>query len=473
MANRLVVRNQSSITHKRRKLPKSGSGALTCSLKPSSRFKQRRRVRESLDEPSIQVLTRTNLPLTLALHTDQIGKDHIHHTGQVHKEVIERAEGRLNTRHNKHVIEQWDYQHNRGTPFPEIPLPLTVKRSGDCRNFWATQQVHNEIIRRASKTIDSYLPEHVMAMRRRKTRNRNIILSNHGKQQAQNKKLKVQRRLAKSQKIISNSNKSSSINKYSEKHNLKPASAQQLRDWSFRENVVATTLKMYAKKKVLKGSGFESARSCRSNGDISINDQADFNEPFLKQQGPAGLSINYLRSSLTPSPGISASNRPSNSTKAQHMRLSKSALALRNKNGKQNGKKSNRKKSNRPQSASHKRRPSQKNGGGSQNKNSTMNGAGKRQRPKSAGGRGRRRDSLKTHLRKSNKEWARQLNTNSGVDFLRDDVTGEWKGVKQAAAFKSGIESNSKEVTMFHRTLDTVAIKSPTGRSHSARRPKS
>ena len=35
------------------------------------------------------------------------------------------------------------------------------------------------------------------------------------------------------------------------------------------------------------------------------------------------------------------------------------------------------------------------------------------------------------------------------------------------------IESNSKEVTMFHRTLDTVAIKSPTGRGHSARRPKS
>ena len=55
----------------RRQLPKTGSGALTISLQKSYRAKQRRKVNESLDEPSIQVLNRNNLPLTLALHTDQ------------------------------------------------------------------------------------------------------------------------------------------------------------------------------------------------------------------------------------------------------------------------------------------------------------------------------------------------------------------------------------------------------------------
>ena len=180
----------------RRTLPRSGSGALTISLKQSRRARARRKVNASLDEPSIQVLNRDNLPLTLALHSDFLEKNHIHQTGLAHKHLIQTAQQRLETRHGKHVIEQWDYQHNRGVPFPEIPLPLTVKRSGNVKHFWKTLCTHNEIVQKSTKTIDSYLPDHVMAMRRRKEKNRNIILKNHKLAQKNDKNKKMEKRAA-------------------------------------------------------------------------------------------------------------------------------------------------------------------------------------------------------------------------------------------------------------------------------------
>ena len=437
---RLAITNNTTSTRRRKQLPRSGSGALTISLKQSSRAKARRQVNATLDEPSIQVLNRNNLPLTLALHSDFLEKNHIHQTGIAHKHLIQTAPKRLETRHDKHVIEQWDYQHNRGVPFPEIPLPLTVKRSGDCRHYWATLQTHNQIIKKSTKTINSYLPEHVMAMRRRKSRNRKIILKNFGKNNKKEKKKKIkrarQRRLQENNGDHSDGRRSGSGSgsgsgsdavKYAKKHQLRPASAQQLRDWSFRENVVATTLQMYAPKKTLTSG-------------ISVDDHASRSEPYLKQQGPAGLSVNYLRASLTASPGIPLYKRPKSATPSQRKQLNKNV---------------------RPKSAHNRRR-----------KLNPTN-AGKRV------ARGRRPATSNSNI--SIDDWAHQLGVQereaTGVDFLRDEQ-GEWRGVKRAAhaasssAHRSSVDSNQKGVTMYHHTLNTVTAKSPTRRPASAGRPR-
>ena len=434
----MPVKMQLATKKKRRNgLPKTGSGALTCSLQTSQRTKQRRHVRAGLDEPSIQVLSRNNLPLTLALHTDQIGKDHIHHTGLVHKTLIQSAPKRLDTRHNKHVIEQWDFQHNRGVPYPEIPLPITLKRSGDAKQFWKSLKVHNEIIRKAKKTVDSYLPQHVIKMRERKERNRNIILKNHqrGLKKEKRKKLLRRRNNVSGTKVSATSNATTA---FVNKHQLKASSAQQLRDWSFREKVVETTLEMYAPKQLLrlsKSATQHDNASLRSG--ISL-DRAPVNEPFLKQQGPAGLSINYLRSTLTPSPGVNLHNRPKTTTRAHAKKLTATSSSVRSRNGEQS--KTNR----RPQSAQRRRRTKTPTGG---------NGNGQRRsRPRSANAP-RRSNTVGGHrhpvFRKAN------VRSNNDVDFLRDEETDEWIGMKRAAK-RAGVESNQKHVTLQHDLMNTT-----------------
>jgi hypothetical protein len=421
----------SSSKRGKNKLPKTGVGALTCSLKKSQQAQYRTRINISLDEPSIQVLTRNNLPLTLALHTDQIMKDHIHHTGQVHKTLVQSAPKRLETRHNKHVIDQWNFQHNRGIPFPEIPLPLTVKRSGDARHYWKSLQVHNKIVGKSRKTIDSYLPVHVMRMRERKVRNRKIILKNH-KTSLKREKIKQLTRRAKSAKS-KRIGKEQVNEKYIQKHQLKSSSAQQLKNWSFREKVVETTLEMYAPKKYLLKRSDDNSRSdnIRSDNNRSDNrsgislDREIVNEPFLKQQGPAGLSINYLRASLTPSPGIPRQSRPKNITLSQSKRLL--AASVESRGQLMNSKKI---KKIRPQSAKLRRRRKNKNSDNNSNNSIRRNNLqSTRRRPQSACG-------------------IRILNNKSSVDFLRDEETGEWIGMKRAGELKDNIDSNQKHITL-------------------------
>ena len=69
------------------------------------------------------------------------------------------------------------------------------------------------------------------------------------------------------------------------------------------------------------------------------------------------------------------------------------------------------------------------------------------------------------------KEWANDLakeeKKTSGVDFLRDAKTGEWRGVRRASALKEGVDSNDKNLTLFTGLQETVAIKLPSRRQQS------
>ena len=340
------------------------------------------------------------------------------------------------------MIEQWNFQHDRGVPFPEIPLPITIKRSGDAKHYWQSLQVHNAIISKATKTIDSYLPHHVMAMRQRKTRNRNIILKNHQrglKLERQKKRMRHRRSTsAIGGSKTATSNKAATAIAFVKKHQLKESSAQQLRDWSFREKVVETTLEMYAPKQYLPHR--------RSSSRISL-DRAPVEEPFLKQQGPAGLSINYLRASLTPSPGISTRQRPKSATQSQTQRLS-AASATAQKIRRKSNTKTKRTPKRRPQSA---RRGSSSTG---RSVGSSGRGSGRgQQRPQSA----QRAQACRKAPRSKHSERSER-----SVDYLRDENTGEWIGMKRsasaasAAAMRSGVESNQKRVTLQHHLMETA-----------------
>ena len=127
---------------KKKNSSNTGSGALSISLRKSSRCRMREKRKQKLDGgESIQVLNKHNLPLTIALHSDFIEKKHIDKVGILHKDLLNKSQKRLNTKHDKWVIEQWNFAHNKRVPFPEIPLPLTLKRgtsSDGITHFWKT-----------------------------------------------------------------------------------------------------------------------------------------------------------------------------------------------------------------------------------------------------------------------------------------------------------------------------------------------
>jgi hypothetical protein len=69
------------------------------------------------------------------------------------------------------------------------------------------------------------------------------------------------------------------------------------------------------------------------------------------------------------------------------------------------------------------------------------------------------------------RDWANDLATEekktSGVNFLRDANTGEWRGVRRAGAMKTGVESNDKNQTLYTGLQDTVAMKLPSRKQQS------
>ena len=272
-----------------RSLPRSGSGALTVNLTPSARSRRRRRATAAAAgvdaDRSVQVLNKNNLPLTLALHVDFLEKNHIHQTGIAHKTLLRKCQKRLDTRHNKHVIAQWDYQHSRRVPFPEIKLPLTLKRitsSDGIKGIWNTLQTHNQLISRATKTMSSYLPEHVMKMRARKKRNRDIILNNHRLAARADRKYQASK---------SSGGRKGGIRRQRRRPGsakpVRKVSARQRKEWEFQDQVVAETLRMYA--------GLD-------NSAVGRSDRDDDPSPSLAssggQRGPAGLSVKYLKGSV-------------------------------------------------------------------------------------------------------------------------------------------------------------------------------
>lgn len=283
-----------------------GIGALTISLRKSARCRQRDKRKEELNGgESIQVLNKHNLPLTIALHSDFIEKNHIDKVGILHKDLMSKSQKRLNTKHDKWVIEQWNFAHNRRVPFPEIPLPLTLKRgtsSDGITHFWKTLQTHNQLIKRATNTIDSYLPKHVVKMRQRKQRNRKIILSNHKIAMAREAK----RRQSKKKVLKNNAHPKHS----SRKGVRRPASAQKRREWKFQDAIVAETLAMYgAIPHCEDDQGLGRGRFTSSDG----------------QQNHAGLSAEYLKSSLSVSntsirQGRRRRRRPNSARPLRHRR---------------------------------------------------------------------------------------------------------------------------------------------------------
>jgi hypothetical protein len=276
----------------------TGIGALTVSLHKSARARQRARRKHLLDGgESVQVCNKQNLPLTLALHSDFIEKNHIDKVGILHKDLLKKSEKRLNTTHDKWVIEQWNFAHNKRVPFPHIPIPLTLKRgtsSDGITHYWKTLQTHNELIRKAKNTIDSYLPDHVMKMRQRKERNRAIILQNHKRSVAKDRQYR-RRKKASARKnrhtMAASARQSGTLPRPSSagrrrRTQPRPASAQKQREWKFQDAVVAETLAMYgglAKTPDDRGLG---------RGRLESTDG---------QQNHAGLSAKYLRSSLSSS----------------------------------------------------------------------------------------------------------------------------------------------------------------------------
>ena len=69
----------------------TGIGALTVTLHKSARARHRARRKHLLDGGnSIQVASKNNLPLTLALHSDFIEKNHIDKVGILHKDLLKK-----------------------------------------------------------------------------------------------------------------------------------------------------------------------------------------------------------------------------------------------------------------------------------------------------------------------------------------------------------------------------------------------
>ena len=98
------------VEREKRAKPATGIGALSVSLRKSARARQRARRKHALNGgESVQVTNKHNLPLTLALHSDFIEKNHIDKVGILHKDLLRKSEKRLNTTHDKWVIEQWNF----------------------------------------------------------------------------------------------------------------------------------------------------------------------------------------------------------------------------------------------------------------------------------------------------------------------------------------------------------------------------
>ena len=95
----------------------TGIGALTVSLQKSARARQRARRKHLLDGgESVQVASKHNLPLTLALHSDFIEKNHIDNVGILHKDLLKKSEkNRLKSCLTLQTLPLMGYQNLRGS----------------------------------------------------------------------------------------------------------------------------------------------------------------------------------------------------------------------------------------------------------------------------------------------------------------------------------------------------------------------
>lgn len=130
---------------------------------------------------SVEVISRSRMPITLALHADFTYTDKLIKDADAHKQLLKKVQSRVGADlvHGRAVQEYWDHLHSKKVPFPNVPFPDTLKKhthSDKILHLVKHHKIHDKFIQRARASLDNRLSKRAKDEQKRKNAARKAIV---------------------------------------------------------------------------------------------------------------------------------------------------------------------------------------------------------------------------------------------------------------------------------------------------------